>query len=165
MIRPSGDSATGLSHINRCTGTKHERSFTMKLSQLLASRSAVLRQATLANAAFAYATLAGLDRHIRRARLSGPVHLIGIDASLGRYAPQLIALAGNQSVIEEHFDETDLVRLADALAYVSEAGVNEFEFRLEELMAIYAPPLRATLREAGVELDHTEPQNAPGDRQ
>jgi hypothetical protein len=133
----------------------------MKLSQLLASRSAVLRQATLANAAFAYATLAGLDRRIRRARLAGPVHLIGIDPSLGRYAPQLIALAGNQSVIEEHFDETDLVRLADALAYVSEPGLDEFEFRLEELMSRYAPSLRATLREAGVELDAAEPQDAP----
>lgn len=133
----------------------------MKLSQLLASRSAVLRQATLANAAFAYATLAGLDRRVRRARLAGPVHLIGIDASLGRYAPQLIALAGNQSVIEEHFDDTDLVRLADALAYISEPGVNEFEFRIEELMSRYSPPLSATLRAAGVELDAAEPQDAP----
>lgn len=164
MTRPPGESATDRSHINRCTGTKHERSLTMKLSQLLASRSAVLRQATLANAAFAYATLAGLDRRIRRARLSGPVHLIGIDASLGRYAPQLIALLGNQSVIEEHFDETDLVRLADALAYVSDSGVNEFEFRIEELMSRYSHPLRATLRKAGVELDAAEAQNTPGER-
>jgi hypothetical protein len=133
----------------------------MKLSQLLASRSALLRQATLANAALAYATLAGLDRRIRRARLHGPVRLLGVDPSIDRYTPQLHALAGAQSVLEEHFDETDLVRLADALAYISDPGVNEFEFRLEALMSRYSPPLHAALREAGVELDEPEPLGTP----
>lgn len=136
----------------------------MKLSQLLASRSALLRQATLANAALAYSTLAGLDARIRRARLHGPVQLLGMDPSAERYTPQLHALAGSQSVLDEHFDESDLVRLADALAYISDPGVNEFEFHLESLMSRYAPTLRATLREAGVELDETESLGAPEPR-
>lgn len=125
----------------------------MKLSQLLASRSALLRQATLANAAFAYSTLARLAQRISLARLSGPVRLLAIDPSVERFAPQLVALAGHQSVIEEHFDEADLLRLADALAFVAESGATEFEFHLEELLPRFSPPLRATLRAAGVELD------------
>lgn len=134
----------------------------MKLSQLLASRSALLRQVALANAAFAYATLADFDRRIRRARLSGPVQLLGIAPALGRYAPQLIALAGSQAVVEEHFDETDLVRLADALTFISPTGSEtvDFVFHLEDLMASYSPQLRSGLRQAGVELDDA-PQDAP----
>ena len=128
----------------------------MKLSQLLASRSALLRQATLANAAFAYSTLAQLSRRVDLARLGGPVRLLAIDPAAERFAPQLVALARNQSVIEEHFDETDLLRLADALAFVGESGATEFEFRLEELLPRFAPALRATLRSAGVEIDEEQ---------
>jgi hypothetical protein len=136
----------------------------MKLSQLLASRSALLRQATLANAALAYSTLAGLDTRIRRARLHGPVRLLGVDPSVDRFTPQLHALAGSQSVLDEHFDESDLVRLADALAFISDPGVNEFEFRLEALRNRHAPTLLATLREAGVELDESESLGTPEPR-
>ena len=136
----------------------------MKLSQLLASRSALLRQANLANAALAYATLAGLDRRIRRARLHGPVRLLGVDPAGERYTPQFQALAGSQSVLDEHFDEADLVRLADALAYISDPGVNEFEFHLESLMHRYAPTLSSALRDAGVELDEPEPLGTPEHR-
>ena len=125
----------------------------MKLSQLLASRSALLRQATLANAAFAYSTLAQLARRVSLAGLRGPVRLFAIDPAAERYAPQLVALAGRQSVIEEHFDESDLLRLADALAFVGEAGATEFEFHLEQLLPRFSPALRATLRAAGVEID------------
>lgn len=125
----------------------------MKLSSLLATRSALLRQASLANAAFAYATLAHYARRVRLARLRGPVRLLGIDPRAERYVPQLLALAGSQAVLDEHFDETDLVRLADALAFVSEDGANDFEFLLEELFARYSSALRATLLAAGVELD------------
>jgi hypothetical protein len=127
----------------------------MKLSQLLASRSALLRQASLANAAFAYSTLAHWARRVDRARLHGPVLLSGVDPSAGRFAPELVALRGNQSVLDEHFDEGDRIRLADALAYVAapEQGTAEFEFRLEELFSRHAPALRDTLLAAGVQLD------------
>jgi hypothetical protein len=133
----------------------------MKLSQLLASRSALLRQATLANAALAYTTLARLAQRISRDRLRGPVRLLGIDPDVERYAPQLIALAGSQAVLDEHFDEADLLRLADSLAYVSDTGATEFEFHLEELMSRFSPSLRATLRSAGVELDEEPSLGTP----
>lgn len=126
----------------------------MNLSQLLASRSALLRQALLANTAYAFATLCSLSRRIETARLNGPVRLLAIDPTADRLVPQLIALSGSQAVLEEHFDEADLVRLADALALLEPgpAPLTEFEFRLEELLPRFASPLREALKEAGVEL-------------
>ena len=126
----------------------------MNLSHLLASRPALLRQALLANTAFAYTTLRDLARRIDTARLHGPVRLLGVDPSVDRLVPQFIALAGSQAVLEEHFDEADLVRLADALAFIEpgQDAATELEFRLEELLARFSPPLRDVLREAGVEL-------------
>lgn len=129
----------------------------MKLSDLLASRSALLRQAALANAAHAYSTLAGLDRRIRRARLRGSVRLSGLTHSC---APQLLALTGSQAVLEEHFDDADLVRLADALGFVAGADTPEFEFRLESMMAVYGRSLRDELHAAGVDLEDAAPMDA-----
>lgn len=124
----------------------------MNLSQLLASRPALLRQASLANAAFAYAVLRGLGRRIENARLRGPVRLLAVDPSSERYAPQLLALAGSQAVLEEHFDEADLVRLADALAFTAAEPTTEFDFFLEDMFAQHSPSLRAALLAAGVEI-------------
>lgn len=124
----------------------------MNLSQLLASRPALLRQASLANAAFAYAVLRDLGRRIETARLQGPVRLFTVDPAAERYAPQLLALAGNQSVLDEHFDEADLVRLADALAFTSPEPAGEFDFFLETMFARFSPPLRSALQAAGVEI-------------
>lgn len=134
----------------------------MKLSQLLASRSDLVRQATLANAAFAYTTFAALDQRIQRGGLHGPVRFLGIDPAAERFVPQIIALAGSQAVLDEHFDEADLVKWSDALAYVSDEASTEFEFRLEELMGRFSPALEDTLLRAGVQLDsagfgNTEP--------
>lgn len=129
----------------------------MKLSDLLASRSALLRQAALANAAHAYSTFAGIDRRIRRARLRGAVRLSGLSQAC---APHLLALTGSQAVIEEHFDDVDLVRLADALGFVAGADTPEFEFRLEALMDIYGHALRDELRAAGVDLEDAAPLDA-----
>src|SRR5690606_240224 len=128
--------------------------------QLLASRSDLLRRAFLANAAHAYATIAGLSKRIALADLHGPVRLLPINPEAERFIPQLIALRGSQAVLEEHFDEGDLLRLADALTFFSEDGVDEFEFRLEELSARYGAPLRDSLVSAGVELDELTPQHA-----
>jgi hypothetical protein len=124
----------------------------MNLSQLLASRPALLRQAALANAAFAYAVLRGLGRRIENARLRGPVRLLAVDPALERYSPILIALAGSQAVLDEHFDESDLVRLSDALAFAGSTPTTEFEFFLEDMFARYSPALRAALLAAGVEI-------------
>lgn len=124
----------------------------MNLSQLLASRPALLRQAALANAAFAYAVLRGLGRRVETNRLGGLVRLLAVDPAAERYAPQLIALSGSQAVLDEHFDEADLVRLADALVFASPTPATDFDFRLEDMFPRYAPPLRSALQAAGVEL-------------
>ncbi len=124
----------------------------MNLSQLLASRPALLRQAALANAAFAYAVLRGLGRRIETNRLGGLVRLLAVDPSVERYAPQLIALSGSQAVLDEHFDEADLVRLADALVFASPTPATDFDFRLEDMFSRYSPTLRSALQAAGVEL-------------
>lgn len=131
----------------------------MNLSQLLASRPALLRQASLANAAFAYAVLRGLGRRIETARLHGPVRLLAVDPAVERFAPQLVALAGSQAVLDEHFDESDLVRLADALAFSATGPATEFDFFLETMFSRFSPALRSALQSAGVELG--EEQNAP----
>lgn len=124
----------------------------MNLSQLLASRPALLRQASLANAAFAYAVLRNLGRRIENARLRGPVRLLAVDPLVERYVPQLIALGGSQAVLDEHFDESDLIRLADALSFSTPGPVTEFDFYLETMFARFGPPLRIALQSARIEI-------------
>jgi hypothetical protein len=133
----------------------------MKLSDLLASRPVLLRQAHLANAALAYTTIEAFAARARAAGLRGPVRLQAIAPSLDRFCPQLIALAGSQAALEEHFDESDLARLADALAFATECSASEFDFNLEDLPTRCLPPLRALLREAGVEVASTTPVATP----
>ncbi len=127
----------------------------MTLSQLLVSRSGLVRQARLANTAHAYAILRRLGERIHRARLRGPVRLEGADPSTERYAPRLLALAGSQAVLDEHFDDSDLVRLADALAFAAPTSASDtvFDFSLEELGSLHAAALGRVLREAGIELN------------
>lgn len=134
----------------------------MNLSQLLATRPALLRQANLANAAYAYAVLRGLGHRIETNHLGGPVRLLAVDPSIERYAPQLIALGGSQAVLHEHFDEGDLVKLADALVFASPTPATDFDFRLEDMFSRYGPALRSALQASGVEL--SEELNMPDPR-
>ena len=129
----------------------------MKLSILLAQRDALLREARLANLAFAYAKLNDVVARIARAQLRGAVHLRQAtpDAEPG-WTP-LTALEGNQSVIEEHFTDEDLIDLADALAFVTGERDLDATFRLEQLAERRLAPLRHQLKQAGIELDHDAP--------
>ena len=65
----------------------------------------------------------------------------------------LTALEGSQSVIEEHFGDQELIELADAMTFATEADFSELDFRLEELGEKFIEPLRQTLESAGVALD------------
>jgi len=138
----------------------------MKLSQLLAVRQSILRQAHLAGLAHAYFTLHRLSRRIAGARLRGPVRLQAVNPALERYCPALIALAGAQSVLEEHFSDQDLIELADALALVAGAEIEELEFALEDVPEKFLAPLRTTLKELGIEIDLDNDQSSrlPADR-
>jgi uncharacterized protein YgfB (UPF0149 family) len=128
----------------------------MKLSQLLATRKTIIRQANLANLAYAYVTLTRLADRVAAARLHGLVMLRQAGGEEEPHWASLTALEGNQSVIEEHFDDDDLMALADAIAYAVGHDLTDLEFNLEELSGKYVAPLRHALDKAGVAIDLAE---------
>ena len=129
----------------------------MKLSSLLTQRRALLQQARLANLAFAYDRLGDFARRIASAGLTGKVRLQTASPEVQRYWPTLTALERSQSVIEEHFNDEDLLDLADVLAYVLAENDLDLTFHLEELEGRFLAPLRYELNHAGVKIDHERP--------
>ena len=127
----------------------------MKFSDLLKSRHVLLRQAHLANLAFSYATLRQLGERVDNANLQGRVRLRPADEDEATPAT-LIALDGSQSVIEEHFSDEDIQRLADGIAFALETSFNEIELRLEDIPDKFAAALRNELDEAGIVMDRPE---------
>ncbi len=132
-----------------------------KLSTLLTQRQALLRHARLANLAFAYSTLCKFDARIARARLTGSVALKHAAPNAERYWATLTALSGNQSVIEEHFGDDDLMDLADVLAFVTGNDALDVTFRLEDLAETFLAPLRTQLEREGVVIDHSDARVLP----
>lgn len=136
----------------------------MKLSKLLTTRQALLRQAQLANLAFAYAVLDRFATRIANANLRGLVKLRPADPTEERFWATLRALEGNQSVLEEHFADHELIEFADAMAFAAEEEFTELDFRLEELSEKFLLPLRHMLELSGVEIDVAREQpNVPAD--
>jgi hypothetical protein len=132
----------------------------MNFHQLLQQRDALLRQARLANAAFAYRRLAAFAGRIARARLHGAVTLRPGDPLENLPWPELIADEGSQAVIAEHFLDEDIIELADILAFLSgHDQPAEYAFRLEELGGRFLPGLRRELEQAGVTLEPDAPTN------
>lgn len=125
----------------------------MKLSQLLNARQVLLRQAGLANLAFAYDLLSGVATRLHRARLTGRVRLQSAEPDADRYWSTLTALDGRQSVIEEHFTDEDLNDLADAIAFATNRDALDLTFDLEDFASDFVAPLRAALEQAGITLD------------
>lgn len=143
----------------------------MKLSSLLARRRALREQARLANLAFAYARLCDIHGRVTRARLSGEVRLQQAAPEEERYADALIALEGNQSVLEEHFTEEDISDLVTLLGHVTGRPEIDLILRLEAMADEFLGPLRTTLARAGVAIDvggdwssGVPQQEAPSDR-
>ncbi|HEX2861206.1 MAG TPA: hypothetical protein VHN79_06185 [Lacunisphaera sp.] len=131
----------------------------MNLHHLLRQRDALLRQARLANVAFAYQRLAEFAGRIARAQLCGAVALHPGDPSGERPWPGISALEGSQAVIEEHFLDEELVELADILAFLGEEVSEEgLTLRLEELAGRFLPQLRRELLAGGIELGVTTTQ-------
>ena len=129
----------------------------MKLSKLLSQRQALLRQAHLANIAFAYRTLGDFAARAARAGLRGRFNLRHVDLQAERYWPSLTALDAHASVVEEHFTEEDILKLADVLAFTSCQDNLDVTFTLDELSEKFLPPLRVELEEAGVAVEN-DPQ-------
>ncbi len=130
----------------------------MNFHQLIINRTALLRQARLANLAFAWQRLDAFATRIARARLHGQVTLHLADPDADRPWPVLLALEGNQSVIEEYFLDEEIVELADILVFLSENNqIAEFTFHLEELAGRFLPGLKRELEAAGISAEQTSP--------
>jgi len=134
----------------------------MKLSNLLATRQLLLRQSYLANLAYCFRSFENLARRIHRARLHGPVRLSQEDPSEERYWPVMASLDGRQSVIEEHFDDDDILLLVDGISFALERSFTELEFDLSEMEGRFVRPLRQALIEAGVDVDTETGDDAAG---
>jgi hypothetical protein len=122
----------------------------MNFQQLLQQRDALLRQARLANVAYAYTRLGELGTRIARARLQGLVALCPGDAAGEQSWPGLTALEGSQAVLDEHFLDEEVLELADILGFIGvEISPEGYRFRLEELAGRFRPVLRRELKAAG----------------
>ncbi len=125
----------------------------MKLSDLIASRNQLVRQATLANLAHAYQTLSTFAARIKRAGLRGPVQLVRSHVAPEHYWAALIPLAGHQSVIEEHFTDDDILELSEAIFFAADMEGPEISFSLEEVTETFLTPLRLQIEKAGITID------------
>jgi hypothetical protein len=124
-----------------------------KLSTLLSRRRDLLRRARLANLAFAFVTLQKFALRITRAELDGRVTLAHAAPDAERYWASLTALEMNQSVIEEHFTDEDVMELADVVAFVTGNEALDITFDLEDLEELFIRPLRDELDREGVVID------------
>ena len=135
----------------------------MKFIQLLHQRDALIRQARLANVAFAYQRLRDFTTRISHAGLRGAVTLRGGDPAGELPWPELVAEEFSQSAIEEHFLDEDVIELADILSYLHDTShLGSLSFRLQDLGPRYLPRLRHELETAHVAPD--EEASPPGDR-
>jgi hypothetical protein len=125
----------------------------MNFHHLLHQRDALLRQARLANAAYAHQRLGEFAARIARARLRGAVVLHAGDPAGEQPWPGLRALEGSQAVLEEHFLDEELVELTDILVFLGEdVRTDGLTLRLEELAERFLPRLRRELEAAGIEV-------------
>lgn len=126
----------------------------IKLSHLLSRRPGLLRQLRLANLAYAYQSLCDFSDRISRVGLRGRVTLKPVAPDEDRYCVSLLALDANQSVLEEHFSDEDLVLLADVLGYATGHPEHELTFHIEQL-GEFIDALRGDLERGGVLFDAT----------
>lgn len=138
----------------------------MNISQLLEQRETLLRQARLANLAFAWVRLSRLARRIERAGLRGRVTLRPPDPDEGRPWPTLAACDGSQAVIEEHFLDEDVLELEEVLTFLRGEGIElPSTFALDEFPRRHLGDLRQTLAGAGVALPEVEPRTEDSNRE
>src|SRR5262249_47724149 len=123
-----------------CSSGADTRTSTMKISELLRRRNALLRQSRLANLAFVYRRLEQLVTRIACAGLRGEVCLRPGDPAGERPWPELLAIDGSQSVIDEHFTDENILDLADQVVADGEHSGASATFRLEEMASRFLAP-------------------------
>ena len=115
----------------------------MKFDDLLNHHKELLQAARIAHLAYAYHQVGTFAGRIASTGLRGEVVLLGPDPKEKRPLAILHAVGFNQSVIEEHFLQDEIIELHAVLAYVHEAkAIIEMRFRLEDFGAVYLPALR-----------------------
>lgn len=134
----------------------------MNFSKLIEQREKLLREARLANLAFAYRELHSFAQRVARANLRGEVELREAAPESETHWATLTAIEGSQSVIEEHFTDEDIVELTDLIAYATDADDVCELFRIEDLHRHFAEPLRRELEQAGVEVPANDDGALPG---
>lgn len=123
----------------------------MNYYQLLRHRAALLRQARLANLAFACARLEVYAQRLGRAAITGPLTLHPVDPAAERYCPVLVAHGSNQSMVDEFFLDEDVVDLAGVLSFLDAEGFGvEWTFTRDDLVVRWLPCLRHELEFSGV---------------
>ncbi|MDQ5978625.1 MAG: hypothetical protein QG602_1599 [Verrucomicrobiota bacterium] len=126
----------------------------MNIHHLLHQRDALLRQARLANVAYAYQRMGEFAGRIARARLCGAVALRAGDPTDGLPWPGLSVIDVSPAVLEEHFLDEELVELTDILVFLGEeVGSEGLTLRLEELAERFLPQLRRELAAAAIRLE------------
>lgn len=125
----------------------------MNLSSLLAHRLLHVRQARLANLAFAHQVLGEFTHRVARAGITGRVRLQHVAPEDERYCATLTALDSNQSVIEEHFTDDDVLELVDIVAFLTGNHDVDIILRVEEFAETLLLPVRSELEREGVVLD------------
>jgi lysyl-tRNA synthetase class II len=127
----------------------------MKLSSLLTHRLFHVHQARLANLAFAHQTLTDFAQRLARARITGRVRLQHAAPDDEQYCATLTALDAHQSVIEEHFTDSDIMDLADVMGFLTGHAAIELTLRIEDIGEKLLSPIRAELEREGVHFDAT----------
>lgn len=123
----------------------------MNFSRLLLQRDALLRQARLADLAFAHERLADYARRIERARLRGSVALLPADPAAERFWPCLSAAHAAPAVLDEHFLDEDVAELEEILRFLQAEGIEVgLEFDFAAVAGLLLPIVRRELTRAGV---------------
>ena len=124
-----------------------------KISTLLTRRRTLLRQARLANLAFALVTLQKFSVRTTRGQLYGRVTLAHAAPDAERYWASLTALEMSQSVIEEHFTDEEVMELADVVSFTTGNDALDLTFDVEDLDELFLRPLRDELEREGIIID------------
>jgi hypothetical protein len=160
---PTGpESVRGTAPVTAAELFNHQPAIVMKkLSTLLERRNDFLRQARLANLAFAYDTFRDFARRVERAGLRGPVTLSQPDANAERYWAVLTPHAASQAVVDEHFADEDIMDLANMIAFVTGNGEEDVSFNIERIDETFIARIRTELERNGVDIDAPPPRRSP----
>ena len=122
----------------------------MDIHHLLHQRDAILRQARLANLAYAHQRLGEFSARLARAGITGEIRLEPAAPAEGR--PEAVLQARcSPAVVAEHFLEADEAEFADLLAFAGSRTDGEAHvLDVAEIETVLRPALARSLAREGV---------------